>query len=648
MNSQPIERPTVGRAYSVLQIKSVDEERRIIEGVATTPTPDMMGDIIEPKGAEFSLPLPLLYQHNARQPIGHVIAAKVTDAGISITAQIAKGVVPFIDEAWALIKEGLIRGLSIGFSELESARIKDTYSFHVLKWKWLELSAVTIPANQEASIQTVKSADLSSLRAASGALQRPVVRLAITPGATGSPVTTKGANMATKSTAERLGAFEAKHAAIVASMDAIMQKADDDGGRTLDESEAQEYEGLKAERSATIEHICRLKEHEAAMVQKAVAVTEKTAGDPDTATRTRQGVVVMGKSNLPGHIPFTRYAMAIAKSGGNLMQAAELAKQWKDSTPEVEICLKAAVAAGTTTDASWAAPLVVYQNMASEFIEWLRPATLIGRMPGLRRVPFNVSMARTTAGSTSQWVGEGAPKPLSRMSFETITLGHTKIATIIVLTEETVRFSNPAAEALVAADMRAAIVQYSDAQFIDPTVTVSGTTRPASITNGATTYTISGTTIAAITTDVAKLFAAFTTANIDLAGAMFVMHPRTAMYLSMLRTTQDIFAFPGLGINGGTFFGVPVITSNSVPIDTGADSYIVLVSQDNILLADDGGITLDMSREASLVMDSAPTNPATSTVSLWQSNLVGLRAERFINYRRRRDAGVAYLNGVSY
>jgi HK97 family phage major capsid protein len=234
------------------------------------------------------------------------------------------------------------------------------------------------------------------------------------------------------------------------------------------------------------------------------------------------------------------------------------------------------------------------------------------------------------------------------MAFETITLGHTKIATIVVLTEETVRFSNPAAEALVSADMRAAIVQYSDAQFIDPTVAVSGTVRPASISNGAQSYAMGGTTIALITTDIAKLFAYFSTNNLDLSGAMFVMHPRTALYLSMLRTTQDIFAFPGIGIGGGTFFGVPVITSNSVPIDTGADTYIFLVSQPNILLADDGGVSLDISREASLVMDSSPSNPATSTVSLWQSNLVGLRAERTINYRRRRDAAVVVLEDVSY
>ena len=53
--------------------------------------------------------------------------------------------------------------------------------------------------------------------------------------------------------------------------------------------------------------------------------------------------------------------MACAKlvCNGNLHEAAEYAaKRWNDSTPEVALTLKAAVAPGTTTDATWAVPLV--------------------------------------------------------------------------------------------------------------------------------------------------------------------------------------------------------------------------------------------------------------------------------------------------
>ncbi len=169
------------RAYSILTVKSVDEEKRELVGIATTPTADRVGDIVEPKGAEFKLPIPLLWQHDSSQPIGHVTAAKVTNGGIEVRATLVKIDEPGtlkdrLDEAWQSIKSGLVRGFSIGFKPTESARIGDTYSYRYLKWLWLELSAVTIPANGDCSITSIKSIDKQAL-AASGTKRKGVVRL---------------------------------------------------------------------------------------------------------------------------------------------------------------------------------------------------------------------------------------------------------------------------------------------------------------------------------------------------------------------------------------------------------------------------------------------------------------------------------------
>src|SRR5690349_15592266 len=108
------------RGYSTFDVKTVDDEQRVIIGVATTPSPDRMDDIVEPGGAKFKLPLPLLWQHNSSQPIGRVTRAKVTDAGIEIVAEFVKlaadapaAMKARIDEAWHSIKSGLVRGLSI-------------------------------------------------------------------------------------------------------------------------------------------------------------------------------------------------------------------------------------------------------------------------------------------------------------------------------------------------------------------------------------------------------------------------------------------------------------------------------------------------------------------------------------------------------
>ena len=144
-----------------MTVKSVDEEKRIITGIATTISPDREDDIVDPLGAKFTLPIPFLWQHDHSRPIGEVIAATVTDKGIEVEVQIAQIHVQGrlkerVDEAWQAIKTGLVKGLSIGFRGKEYNYIDGSCGVHFKEWDWYELSAVTIPANMEASITSVK------------------------------------------------------------------------------------------------------------------------------------------------------------------------------------------------------------------------------------------------------------------------------------------------------------------------------------------------------------------------------------------------------------------------------------------------------------------------------------------------------------
>ena len=151
------------KAYSTLQIKSVTDtdDERIITGIASTPSTDRDDDVLEPMGAKFALPIPLLWQHNHNQPIGEVIDARVTDKGIEITAKIAKidedGTLKSrIDEAWQSIKSGLVKCLSVGFKVKEYNYFENSWGLHIKEWEWYELSVVTVPANPDAVITNVK------------------------------------------------------------------------------------------------------------------------------------------------------------------------------------------------------------------------------------------------------------------------------------------------------------------------------------------------------------------------------------------------------------------------------------------------------------------------------------------------------------
>jgi HK97 family phage major capsid protein len=394
------------------------------------------------------------------------------------------------------------------------------------------------------------------------------------------------------------------------------------------------------------------------------AIVVDNVNNDDDATRVRSGdtgrsvarMHVLPKKLPPG-IGFTRFVIAQCLAKGNIMQAVEIAKsnqRWKEETPEVELALKTAVTPGATTDTAWSNGLVNYQILTAEFIEYLRPLTIIGRIPGLTRVPFNVKIGRQTGAATVNWVGQGAPKPLTSLAFDNVTLDLAKIAGIIVLNDELVKISNPAAEALVQSDLAKAIVQFMDAQFVDPTKAAVSGVSPASITNGVTAITPTGTTGAAFRADMKTMLGQFLTNNMQVNGTVLLMPQRLALGISLMTNSLGQREFPNLTMNGGELLGLPVITSEGIPSTGGSPTDgdpIIAVSAPDILLADDGVVTIDASREASLQMDTAPDSPATAStvmVSMFQQNQVAIRAERYINWAKRRSTAVSYISNGKY
>jgi HK97 family phage major capsid protein/HK97 family phage prohead protease len=642
----------LNRAYSVLQVKAVDDEKRTIEGIATTATPDRMGDIIETNGVEFKLPLPLLYQHNSRQPIGTVISAKVGKDGITIKAQIAApGIAGFIDEAWALIKSGLVRGLSIGFRSLEHAFMDDkSGGIRFVRTEWMELSAVTLPANAEATILTVKSADAVAIAALGNSRSGAAVRLNRNlPGASG----TTQARGSMKTIQEQIASFEAKRAADEAARTAIMTKASEEG-RTLDQTETETYDGLTAEIKQVDAHLVRLKSHEADLVARATRITAENTASTVNAHATRGSVPVSVRSNAPKGIGMARVAIALINAEGNRRHAAEFAKEvWPDS-PDVYALLsapirKAAVEAGDTTTSGWASQLIpAAQQLQGEFLELLRPATILGRIPGLRRVPFNVAIPVQTGGGTYGWVGEARGKPVTSLTFDSVTLRWAKAAGIIVITQELAKFSSPSAEMIVRDDMIAGCARFLDTQFVSTTAAVANVSPAGIIASGVTAVTASGTTAAAFRVDMNNMLNNFIANNVDPSGIVILMSATQALALSLMITDLGIRLFPDIGVNGGTILGFPAVISENV------GTRIIALNARDILLAEDGGISIDVSTQASVEMNTVPiagdTSPITGAVlkSLWQNNLVGLRVEKYITWLRGRAAAVEYINGNAY
>lgn len=652
------------RAYSLLEIKAVDDEQRVITGIATTPTPDRYGDIVEPKGAEFQLPIPLLWQHKSSEPIGEVFEAKVTANGIEIKARFAKiaeagKLKDRIDEAWQSVKHKLVRGLSIGFSSIEYSRLENG-GMRFLKWAWLELSAVTIPANAEASIATIRSASAALGTEVPDPDRQPA------PGDTGKStgaVYLRQSTSMAKTTGEQIADLANTRAAKNARLNEIQTKATDEG-RTKNEQETEEFAMLKSEIAGIDQELKDLRELEE--INKAGAVTVKGTTTEEAAV-TRGGqphVVVVNRKADPG-ILFARYAMCMGAARGIPAEAIRLAKEhYRNDEGVIRLVEKANVTGGSTTGSHYLDDMVPY-NVMQDFIEYLRPGSIVGKFggpnpgggpayPSLNRVGFNERVSGMSTGYSAAWTGEGLPAiPSAAVTFNT-TLGFHKLAALAVLTKEAIRFSNPSAEAKVRDDIARAINYKMDLDFVDPTNAGTANLKPASITNGIAATAPTGTTAAKFRADLATMVALFATANLDPGDIVLIMSATQALQLSMMVNTLGNNDFDNINMKGGSIRGFPVIVSEHLTnVGSPSTQTIIAVKASDVYLADDGVVTVDASDQASVQMEdsssmSAISGAGATSVSLWQAGAVGLKATREVTWKLRRSTAVRYISPAAY
>ena len=649
------------RAYAQLTVRAATdgEDQRTFEGIATTPTTDRMGDVVDPMGARFKNPLPLLHQHNSEEPIGTVRFKKATPDGIEFVATIPKIAEPGplqdrVNTAWGEIKAGLVRAVSIGFRILEDGiEALANGGLHFTAIEIMELSAVTIPANAEATITNIKTFDVG-VKAAPGL---PVVKSL--PGVSGSPPkpqARKGAAMRTIS--EQIEDFQKTIAQKDVRRNEIAEKTGE-RGETMDAAEAEEFDTLTAEIESSKAHLTRLRSLETSQASTATAVVRSApdrVGEITTAALDRVEPQVRSIDRSGPGIRMARAARIIVLSRLSMESPTELAKAAYPNDPALIQVVRAAVPGAITTDPNTGVGLIGEAGaIIADFIEYLRPKTILGKfgqngVPDLRRVPFYAALVGQSSGGQGYWVGEGKAKPLTNFDFTRKSLTPLKVANIAVLSEEIIRSANPNIEPIIRDALVAALSERLDIDFVDPAKAAVANISPASITNGVAPIASSGSDAASVRADIKAAITAYTANNNTASGGVWIMPTNLAMSLGMMVNLLGQPEFPGITRNGGDLAAFPIIPSDYVKPDT-----VVLANAPEIYLGDEGGFAVDMSREASLEMSDAPVSgiaPPAPTgapfVSLWQTNSVGLRAERTINWLKRRPEAVVLLDGVAW
>lgn len=101
--------------------------------------------------------LPALWNHNSNEPIGGYSELAEDDHGLRVDGFLLREEVTRAREVHALMKAGVISGLSIGYYVRESSYDEKTGIRTLKKIDLVEVSPVTFPANDEARIDTIKS-----------------------------------------------------------------------------------------------------------------------------------------------------------------------------------------------------------------------------------------------------------------------------------------------------------------------------------------------------------------------------------------------------------------------------------------------------------------------------------------------------------
>lgn len=344
---------------------------------------------------------------------------------------------------------------------------------------------------------------------------------------------------------------------------------------------------------------------------------------------------------------FVRMMIARAAGGG----ATEYFKQRWPESRNIDVIQRAAVEPGKINGESWGDELSPERYLASAFVEITLAKSVFGRITGMRQVPFNIRFPVQTGAASFGWVPSGGIVPCSSMSFTTASFKPLKVGGIVVTTQELAKLAAPDAETIISADLAAGIGSFLDEAFLDPNNAGVAGESPASVTYGAPHIDATGVTAVAAKDDLRRMLGNITT---DMVAPYIVMRRTTALHLAASDggLDADNGAFRFLGPNGGTIWGIPVLTTASVPQGAESPPHNRIIAFDAAeLLVGDVGLEVDITEQADLLMDSEPDSPPTGSsvlVNLWQHNLTAFKATRFVNWQWRKSGAVSYIDKVEY
>ena len=639
------------------QQRSTPADKAPDEFVLSDASVDRMGDVIEQDGWKLDnfrkVPI-ALFNHDRNQVIGKWADVAVRDGQLTGRLELAEpGTSPLVDSIRALVKQKILRAVSVGFRPMKSEPLtkeadKNFGPFRFKQTELLECSLVSIPANPNAlAVARELPRDLVSEIFCKPANENPARH--------GKPAETlpkKGDKMQTPLGA-RITAAQNEYNAAREHLKELAGKDE------LTPEETAQYDELPGKIEKAKAELDKHQRAERALIdgdgggQKPINVPTADITPPE-----RPRVFAAPRKKEEPDLVLRALACMAKSQAAREPDLGKALRELYHGDEMTNVVLRAAVNPANTTVATWAAELISTVNVG--FLDRLIPNSIYQQLApmgarytfgnaGVLKIPVRANTP-TLAGN---WVGEGAAKPVRRASFSTVSLTPTKLAVISTFTEEMATYGSPAIEGIIRQAMADDTSIALDSYLID---NVAGSaTRPAGLLNAAAwgtgTLTPSAATpaTAAMVADLKAIVAAFTAINGGRKIAI-LLNPAQALALGFAQTTTGDFLFTDRA-QAGSKFGVSFIVSNTVPaarvIGVDAEDFASATGDTpRFAVSTDATLHEEDTVPLPLSATGSPNTVAAPMRSLFQTDAVAIRMSLYVSWAMRRAGMVQTMSPV--
>ncbi len=345
----------------------------------------------------------------------------------------------------------------------------------------------------------------------------------------------------------------------------------------------------------------------------------------------------MNENCKPG-IRAARVLRSLAAGGGNIEHARAFASQEYGADRATTKALAAGDAVG--------GGFLLAQDMADEVIDLLRPMSVVRAIEPqiVRPNRGSIEFPKLTSGASAGYVGENADIPVSEQEFGQVIFVAKKLAALVPISNDLLKFGSPSADAIIRDDMVQAIATAEDQNLLrgdgleDKPKGLRFQAASANVTAS------NGTTSDDIEADFKDLINGLEVSDVKLVRPAWLMNPRSKNHLLNLRDANGNLIYPEIRSTRPTIYGWPVFVSTNIPINLGAgnESEIFFVDAAEVIFGE-----VDMV-EVAVSSDGAYLDSTGTMRSAFTRDQTLMRAILRHDINVKHDVGVAVKTGVTW